>query len=142
MIRTLPIAAEQLGFVAAAPCEAAMIWDEKDGRRVLTDRQERDDHTDRCESDCTVHGGEPVWTAYLMSATGARPEVVSVRVPARQQPVVTQFAPVALDNLEVRVAIDRGGKLAGYWSATAIRDASQPGRKNGHAEHKPEHQPA
>src|SRR4051812_32407888 len=126
MIRTLPIAAEQLGFVAAAPCEAAMIWDEKDGRRVLTDRQERDDHTERCDSGCTAHAGDPVWTAYVMPAgNGVRPEVISIRVPARQVPVVTQFGPVALDNLEVRVAIDRGGKLAGYWSATAIRDAGQ-----------------
>lgn len=146
MIRTIPVAAEQLGFVAAAPCEPLMVWEDQGGRRVLTDRQERDEHTPQCAHDCTAHTGEPKWNAYVMPAgSNARPEVLQVQVPARQQPVVTQFGAVAFDDLEVRVAIDKGGKLAGYWSARAIRDAATPAaRKNGHQgeQHKGEHQPA
>lgn len=135
MIRTIPVAAELLGLIAAAPCEPLMVWEDQGGRRVLTDRQERDEATD-----------EPVWTAYVMPVVaGVRPEVVSVRVPARQQPVVTHLGPVAFDNLEVRVAVDKGGKLAGYWSAAAIRDAAPGTKRNGHQgeQHKQgEHQPA
>ena len=134
MIRNLPVAAELLDLVAAAPCEPLMIWADEGGRRVLTDRQERDEAS-----------GDPMWTAYVMPRIeGQRPEIVSVRVPAAQQPVVTQFGPVALDSLEVRVTVDRAGKLAGYWSARSIRDAVQPGKRNGQTDHKPaaEHQPA
>lgn len=129
-LRTLPIAAELLGLVAAAQPEALMRWDEKDGRRVLTEHQEKDD------------AGDFLWTAYVMPTGTERPEVLQVRVPARQQPVVTQFGPVALDNLEVNVRVGKDGKLAQYWSATSIRDAGQAGKRNGHQEHKPEGQPA
>ena len=77
-----------------------------------------------------------------MSSAGDRPEVLSVRVPARQQPVLTQFGPVAVDNLEVNVRVDKSGRLAGYWNAAGVRDAAQPARRNGQVEHKTEGQPA
>jgi hypothetical protein len=124
-LRTLPIAAELLGLVAAAQPEPLMRWDEKDGRRVLTDHQEKDENS-----------GEPLWTAYVMPTGQDRPEVISVRVPARQQPVLTQFGPVAVDNLEAAVRAGKDGRLAQYWSASSIRDAAP----NGHRP-KPEHKP-
>ena len=131
MIRTVPVAAEMLGLVAAGQPDAVMVWEDQGGRRTLTDRQEHDDAT-----------GEPVWTCYLISAAGDRPEVLSVRVPARQQPVLTQFGPVAVDNLEVNVRVDKSGRLAGYWNAAGVRDAAQPGKRNGQPEHKPAEQAA
>ena len=131
MIRTVPVAAEMLGLVAAGSCEPVMIWEDVAGRRTLTDRQEHDDTS-----------GEPVWTAYLMSSAGDRPEVLSVRVPARQQPVLTQFGPVAVDNLEVNVRVDKSGRLAGYWNAAGVRDGAQAGKRNGQVEHKTDQQAA
>ncbi|MHC1559895.1 hypothetical protein ACR9E3_13140 [Actinomycetospora sp. C-140] len=132
MIRTLPIAAEMLNLVSAGQPEPVMVWEDQNGRRVLTDRQEHDSET-----------GEPIWTCYVMPMGTERPEVLQLRVPARQQPVLTQFGPVAVDNLTVNVRVDRAGKLAQYWSAAGIRDAAQPGKRNGHAEHKqPEGQSA
>jgi len=119
-LRTIPVAAEMLNLVAAGPCEAVAVWEEKDGRRVLTDRQEHDEET-----------GEPLWTAYVMPTGTDRPEVLSIRVRARQMPVLTQFGPVAVDSLEVNARVDRNGKLAQYWSAAGIRDAAQPGKRNG-----------
>lgn len=130
MLRTLPVAAEMLGFVSAGQPEPLMIWEEKDGRRQLTDKQEQDDQT-----------GEPIWTCYLLPTTADRPEVLSVRTRGRQQPVLTQFGPVAVDSLEVNVRVDKSGRLAQYWSAAGVRDAGQGGRKN-HQEHKPEGQAA
>lgn len=118
-LRTLPIAAELLGLVAAGQPEALMVWAEENGRRVLTDRQETDD------------SGEPLWTAFLMSTLADRPEVLQVRVPARHQPVLSLFGPVAVDSLEVNVRVGKDGKLGQYWSAAAVRDAAQPGRRNG-----------
>ena len=113
MIRTVPVAAEMLDLVAAAPPEALMIWAEEGGRRVLTDRQEVDD------------AGRRLWTCYAMPRLeGQRPEIIQVRVPADVQPVLTVFGAVAFDSLEVRVNVDKAGKLAGYWSARGVRDAS------------------
>ncbi len=120
MIRTVPVAAEMLGLVAAGPCEPVQVWEDQAGRRTLTDRQETDPDT-----------GELVWTAYLMCQSGDRPEIVQVRVPAPQVPVLTVFGPVAVDSLEVNVRVDKAGKLAGYWSARGVRDAAQTGRRNG-----------
>ncbi|MFC5140311.1 hypothetical protein ACFPK1_18875 [Actinomycetospora rhizophila] len=123
-LRTLPIAAELLNFVAAGPCEPVAVWEERDGRRTLTDKQETDPET-----------GEPLWTAFVMPTTAERPEVIQVRVRARQQPVVTQFGAVALDNLEASVRVDKAGKLAQYWSASNIRDAGN-GHRKPHEQHK------
>lgn len=130
MIRTLPIAAELLNLVAAGQPDAVMVWEDQGGRRTLTDRQEHDDST-----------GEPVWTCYLMPTGTERPEVLTVRVSARQQPVLTLFGPVAVDGLVVNVRVDKAGKVAQYWSAADIRDAAQPAKRNGQ-EHKPEGQAA
>lgn len=116
-LRTIPVAAELLGLVSAGQPEPLMRWDEKDGRRVLTDQQEKDEET-----------GEPLWTAYLMPTGADRPEVLSVRVRARQQPVLTQFGPVAVDGLEVNARVGKDGRMAQYWSAAGIRD----GAPNGH----------
>ena len=102
-LRTIPVAAEMLGFVAAGQPEPLMRWDEKDGRRVMSERQEKDD------------AGDFLWTAYVMPTTAERPEVIQVRVPARQQPVLTQFEPVAVDNLEVNVRVGKDGSSALYW---------------------------
>lgn len=127
-LRTIPVAAELLGLVAAGQPEALMIWEERDGRRQLTDRPETDPDT-----------GELLWTAFVMPSAAERPEVLQVRVPARQQPVVTLFGPVALDNLSVNVRIDKSGRLAQYWSAAGIRDAGPGQRRNGsHGEQKTE----
>jgi len=115
MIRTVPVAAEMLNLVAAGLCEAGMVWEDVAGRRTLTDPDT----------------GELVWTAYLMCSAGDRPEILQVRVPAPQVPVLTVFGPVAVDFLEVGVRVDKAGKLAGYWSARGVRDAVQPGRRNG-----------
>lgn len=131
MLRNLPVRAEDLGLVSAGQPEAVAVWEEQNGRRVLTDRVEHDEDS-----------GDPLWTCYLMPTAAQRPEVLAVRVPARQQPVLSQFGAVHVDGLEVRVTIDKGGKLAQYWAASGIRDAGQAGRKNGHQEHKPEGQPA
>lgn len=120
-LRTLPIAAELLGLVSAGQPEPLMVWAEKDGRRTLTDNQETDDN------------GEPLWTAYVLPTVADRPEVISVRVPARQQPVLTPFAPVAVDNLEVNARVGKDGRMAQYWSAAGIRD----GGGNGGARPKP-----
>lgn len=126
-LRTIPVAAELLGLVAAAQPEPLMVWEEREGRRTLTDRQEHDEET-----------GEPIWTAYLMPVGSERPEVLSVRVRAPQQPVLTQFGPVAVDNLAVNVRVGKDGRMAQYWEAAGIRDAAQPAKRNGQPEHKPE----
>lgn len=120
-LRTIPVAAEMLGLVAAGPCEPLMRWDEKDGRRVLTDHQEKDDDT-----------GELLWTAYVMPTGTDRPEVLSVRVRATHQPVLTQFGPVAVDNLEVNARVGKDGRMAQYWSAAGIRDAAPGQRQKPH----------
>lgn len=132
MIRNLPIAAELLDFVAAGEPEPVMVWTDEGGRRVQSNRQETDEAT-----------GDPLFNIFAMTAAGGRPEIVPIRVPAKVQPVLSMFAPLAFDSLEVRVAVDRGGKLAGYWSARGVREVG-PARKNGHqgGEHKPEGQPA
>lgn len=64
MIRTLPIAAEMLNLVSAGQPEPVMVWEDQNGRRVLTDRQEHDDAT-----------GEPIWTCCVMPTGTERPEV-------------------------------------------------------------------
>ena len=143
MIRTIPVAADLLGLVAAGQPEPLMEWAEDGGRRVLTDRQEKDGHRNDCDQTCTRHTGDPLWTAYVMSTAADRPEVLQIRIPARQQPVLTVFAPVAVDNLEVNVRVGRDGKLAQYWAGAGIRDGAPAGRRNGHAESKQtEGQPA
>jgi hypothetical protein len=136
MLRTLPVDPGPLGFVSAGEPDPVMIWEEQDGRRVLTDRQETNDHTEQCATDCTRHTGDPLWTAYVMPTGADRPEVLQLRVPAKVQPVLTLFGPVDVVGLEVNVRVDKVGKLAQYWSASEVRDAVQPGRKNGHVEHK------
>lgn len=128
MIRNVPVNAQELNLVAAGPSEAVQVWDRSGDRAVMTDRQELDETT-----------GDPLWTVYAMCAAGGRPEVIQVRVPARQQPVLTQFGALEFDGLEVRVNVGRDGKLAGYWSARAVTDPAQrPGKRD---DHKPE-QPA
>ena len=120
MIRTIPVDASQLGPVATGHCEAVMIWEDQGGRRVLTDRPELDETT-----------GHPLWTVYVMVPTGDRPELLAVRVPAAQRPVVMAFAPIDLHGLEVAVRVDKAGKLAGYWAAVGVADpAHAPGRRN------------
>ncbi|WP_433782441.1 hypothetical protein ACQPX6_21425 [Actinomycetospora sp. CA-101289] len=128
MLRTLPVAAESLGFVSAGQPEPLMRWDDQGGRRVLTEHQEKDD------------AGDFLWTCYLMPTLAERPEVLQVRVSARQQPVLTQFGPVAVDGLEVNVRVGKDGKLAQYWQAAAVRDAA--GKQQRHDQHKPEGQAA
>jgi hypothetical protein len=144
MLRTLPVDPGPLGFVAAGQPDPVMIWAEQDGRRVLTDRQETDEHTEQCSTDCTRHTGELLWTAYVLPTAAERPEVLQLRMPAKQQPVLTLFGPVDVVGLEVNVRVDKAGRLAQYWAAAEVRDAPQTGRKNGqqhHQEHK-EGQPA
>lgn len=116
-LRTLPIDAAPLNFVSAGQPEPVMVWEDVAGRRTLTDRQEHDDH------------GRPVWTCYVMATTAERPEVISLRVPADQQPVLSQFGPVTLVGLEVNVRVDKAGKLAQYWAASEVRDGAQ-GRRH------------
>jgi len=119
MLRTLPVNAELLGAVATGHVEAVAIWEDQAGRRVLTDRQERDETT-----------GWPLWTVHAMVPTGDRPELLAIRVPAQQQPVVTAFGPIDLHGLEVNVRVDKAGKLAGYWSAVGVTDPAQaPGKR-------------
>lgn len=130
MLRSLPVAPELLGFVAAGQPEAVMVWSDEGGRRVLTDKQETDD------------AGDALWTVYLMPTLAERPEVIQVRVAARQQPVLGLFSAVAVDGLQVNIRKNKNGDIAQYWEASAVRDAGQPGRKNGHQEHKPEGQAA
>ena len=128
MLRTLPVHAEPLALVAAGQPEPVAVWEEKDGRRQLTDRVEHDETT-----------GHPLWTCYVMPTAAERPEVLSLRVPAPQQPVLTLFGPVHVEGLEVNVRVDKAGKLAQYWAATGIRDAGHQGRRNGqHGEQKAE----
>jgi hypothetical protein len=122
MIRTLPVRAEDLGFVSAGQPEPVMVWEEIGGRRTLTDRQEHDEQ------------GMPLWTAYLMPTLAERPEVLQVRVAARQQPVLAQFGPVTLDGLVVNVRKNRNGDLVQYWEASGVTDAGQGNRR----EHKQE----
>jgi len=132
MIRTLPVNAEMLGVVATGHVEPVMIWEDQGGRRVLTDRQERDEQT-----------GDDLWTVHAMVPGGDRPELIAVRIPARQQPVVTPFGPVDFHGLEVRINVNKTtGQLAGYWSAVGVADpALSPGKRNGQ-EHKPVEQVA
>lgn len=130
-LRTIPVAPELLGLVAAGQPDPLLKWTEKDGRRTQTDEPERDEQT-----------GDPLWTCYLMPTTAERPEVIQVRVPAKQQPVLGQFSAVAVDNLTVNVRVDKGGKLIQYWAASDVRDAGQQHRRNGQPEHKAEGQPA
>lgn len=112
MLRTLPIDPAPLNFVSAGTPEPLMVWGEENGRRVLTDRQEKDEH------------GTPLWTCYLMPTSAERPEVINVRVPAHHQPVLGQFSAVTAVGLETSVRVGRDGKLAMYWSAAEIRDGS------------------
>lgn len=130
MIRTIPVAPEMLGLVAAGQPEAVMVWEDVAGRRTLTDRQEHDDQ------------GLPVWNCYLMPTAAERPEVLQVRVSARQQPVLPLFGAVAVDGLEVNVRKNKSGDLVGYWQAGDVRDAGQSGRKNGQEHKQHEGQPA
>ncbi|MEJ2860558.1 hypothetical protein [Actinomycetospora flava] len=130
-LRTIPVALDQLPLVAAGPCEPQNVWEEQNGRRVLTDRQETDPDT-----------GERLWSAYVMPVGTDRPEVLQVRVRADQQPVVTQFAPVTFDSLEVNVRVGKDGRLAQYFAGRGLRDAAQPGRKNGQDHKQHEGQPA
>ncbi len=67
MIRTLPVDAEMLGAVATGHIEAVMVWADKDGRRQLTDQQERDETT-----------GDELWTVHAMVPGGDRPELIAV----------------------------------------------------------------
>ena len=121
MLRTLPVNAELHGAVATGHVEAVMIWEDQGGRRVLTDRQERDETT-----------GHPLWTVHAMVPTGDRPELLAIRIPAPQQPVVTAFGPVDLHGLEVNVRVGKDGRLAGYWSAVGVADPAQmPGKRDG-----------
>lgn len=140
-LRSIPVAAELLGLVSAGAPDPLMKWTEDGGRRVQTNTQETDDHTKDCPADCARHTGLPLFTCYFLPTVVERPEVIQVRVTARQQPVLTLFGPVAVDNLEVNVRVDKGGKLQQYWSASDVRDAGQQHRRNGQPEHK-EGQPA
>lgn len=128
MIRTLPVRGEELALVSAGQPEPVMIWEEVGGRRTLTDRQELDD------------AGQPLWTIYAMPTLADRPEVIQVRVPARQQPVLTQFGPIALEGLMVNVRKNRNGDLVQYWEASGAADAGNGHRPQPKQEHKGEGQ--
>ena len=129
-LRTIPVVVVLLGLVAAGQPEPLMRWDERDGRRVLTDQQEKDEQS-----------GELLWTCYVLPSVADRPEVLTVRVAAPHQPVLTLFGPVAVDGLEVNARVGKDGRMAQYWSASGIRDAGPAGKRNGHQEHKQD-QPA
>lgn len=118
MLRNLPVDAAALGLIAVSQPDPQMIWEEKDGRRQLTDRQETNDD------------GVLLWTAYVIPTQVERPEVLNVRVPAPQQPVLTMFGPVTVDGLIARVGVGKDGKASQYWEASSVRDgAPQPGRR-------------
>lgn len=129
MLRTLPIAADRLDAIATGQVEPVMIWADVDGRRQLTDRQEIDETT-----------GELLWTIHALVRTGDRPELLAVRVPAPQCPVVTALGPIDLHGLEVNVRVGKDGKLAAYWSAVGVADPALAPRGNGHKV--PEHKAA
>lgn len=127
MLRNLPVDAAALGLVSVSQPDPLMIWEEKDGRRQLTDRQETNDD------------GVLLWTAYVMPTQIERPEVLNVRVAAPQQPVLTMLGPVTIDGLIARVGVGKDGKASQYWEASSVRDAGHQGRRNGqHGEQKSE----
>lgn len=123
MLRTLPVNGEALGLVSAGTPEAVMRWDDKDGRRIMSEHQEVDPDT-----------GQRLWTVFAMPTLAERPEVLQVRVTADQQPVLSMFGPIRVEGLSVNVRKDKAGAIVQYWSASSVADAGHGNRR----EHKQE----
>lgn len=118
MIRTVPVDTSRLALLCAGPPEPVTQWvdDPATGRRKPSDQPERDQDT-----------GLPLWRVHVLVPGGdnSRPELVAVQVPAQDLPVLAEFSPVTFERLEVRVAVGRDGRLAGYWGAAGVAPAAQ-----------------
>ena len=109
MIRTLPVDTDRLALMSTGHVEPVHEWVERDGRRQPADEQSRDDT------------GLPLWTVHALVMSGDRPELVAVRLPARDTPAVEAHAPVRFERLECRVTVNRStGALSGYWAAAGL----------------------
>lgn len=120
MIRTLPVDPARLGLVATGHVTAVQVWAElADGSRrpVPGQQQKNDDQV-------------PLWTVAGMVASAERPEVIEIQVASFDEPKVQQFAPLAVEGLEVRVTKKRDGTIAQYWAATGVGAHSAPARKD------------
>lgn len=113
----LPVDTDRLVIVASGQVEAVVPWlDGPDGKRRPGTVQESDPAT-----------GHPLWTVHGMIATGDRPTLVAVRVPAPAQPEPIPFAPLSFERLVCTARVNRvSGQLATYWSAAGVvADASR-----------------
>ncbi|MCD2191654.1 hypothetical protein [Actinomycetospora soli] len=117
----LPIDTDRLVIVASGQVEAVRPWVEgPDGKRRPSEEQDTDE------------GGRPLWTVHGMIATGDRPTLVAVRVPAPSQPEPAPFAPLAFEHLTAVARVNRStGQLAVYWSAAGIAGDAR-GKRQGH----------
>ena len=110
MIRTFPVDTDRLALLATGHVEPVHEWVERDGRRQPADEQSRDETT-----------GLLLWTVHALVMSGDRPELVAVRLPARDTPEVDAQAPVRFERLECRVSVNRStGALSGYWAAAGL----------------------
>lgn len=121
MIREIPADSDRLALIASGHVESVHEWIERDGRRQPAEDQMRDEAT-----------GMPLWQVHCMAPGGDRPELVAVRVPARECPQPKPFEPVAFERLVVRVSVNRStGVLGGYWSAAGVADARRQHKPQG-----------
>lgn len=118
MIREIPADAERLALISTGHCESVHEWIERDGRRQPADDQMRDEAS-----------GLPMWTVHCLAPGADRPELIAVRVPARECPQPKPYEPVAFERLVVRVSVNRStGVLGGYWSAAGLADPRRQGK--------------
>lgn len=112
-MRSLPVDSNRIRMIGTGAVRPVTPWiDGPDGRRVPGVVQETDDQ------------GRPLWEVEVMAPGGPddRAEVISVRVPAPQAPVVAEFAPVAFHGLWARVGVNKtSGKATQYWSAEGVQ---------------------
>lgn len=107
-------------FTGTGIVEAAMEWEEVDGkRRPSQTRQARREET-----------GMPLWQVevlYVQTAFG-RPSTATamVLVESPEEPRIAPLTPITFDRLRVEVRINKAGGFAEYWSAEGIVSAQAP----------------
>lgn len=125
-LRNLPVDISRVQLVSAVPAASAVAeWvPTTDGARKPSGNQAREKRPDG-----TI--GAPLWSVDCVVAGEERGTLVSVQIASNDQPQVSQFQPVAFEDLVARCSVGRDGKLKQYWNAAGV--------KGGKAAPKPEH---
>ncbi|MGL5818287.1 MAG: hypothetical protein ACRCYR_12040 [Phycicoccus sp.] len=120
------------GMRATGNVAESMEWEERDGKRRPSKTVQA-----RQVNEATGEVGHPLWEVeviYSQSSWGRQGMVTAtVLVPAKQRPVLGEFAPVVFHDLVVEVRVGKAGGLVESWRADGIAEGEKPARAGGTA---------